>query len=157
MDEPGVTPNPADTSEETEQMERDLSAIRRALRRPFESEIAKGGLTPPQKAVMHEVISRDGVSLKDLSKAVSLAHSTVSGIVDRLEKQGLLERRPDAIDGRISRIHATAPVTDFVRDRIPELRRGPLNRALEPASAEERAQIGSALRRLRELLENSQA
>lgn len=141
---------------EAERMERDLSAIRRAMRKPLEAEFAKGGLTVPQKAVMQVVVSRNGVSLKDLSNEVSLAHSTVSGIVDRLEKQGLAERRVDASDGRVSRIHASAPVADFLRDKLPALSTGPLGEALEWASTEERKQIGWALRRLRELLESVQ-
>ena len=61
------------------QMELDLSGIRRALRRPLEAEVAKGGLTMPQTNVMQVVVRHDGISLKDLSHAVSLAHSTVSG------------------------------------------------------------------------------
>jgi DNA-binding MarR family transcriptional regulator len=140
---------------EAEQMERDLSAIRRMMRKPLEDEFSKGALTMPQKVVMHVVLTQAGISLKDLSVAVSLAHSTVSGIVDRLEKQGLLERRVDASDGRVSRIYASAAVTDFVRDKMPELSRGPLGAALERASTDERAKIGWALKRLRELLENA--
>jgi DNA-binding MarR family transcriptional regulator len=41
----------------------------------------------PQSAVIQAVVKHDGISLKDLSREVSLAHSTVSGIVDRLEKR----------------------------------------------------------------------
>jgi DNA-binding MarR family transcriptional regulator len=118
--------------------------------------MTRGGLTVPQTAVMRTVFNREGISLKDLSREMSLAHSTVSGIVDRLEKCGLLERRVDAKDGRVSRIHATGAVKKFVRERVPELRRGPLGRALEKASPAERAKIAWALRRLRALLEDSQ-
>jgi DNA-binding MarR family transcriptional regulator len=135
------------------QMERDLGAIRRALRKPFEEEAARSGLTVPQTAVMQAVFHRPGISLKDLSREVSLAHSTVSGIVDRMEKHGLLERRVDPSDGRVSRIQTTAAVNRFVRERIPELHRGPLGRALEKASPAERGKIAWALRRLRALLE----
>ena len=138
---------------QAEQMEQDLGGIRRALRRPLEAEVARGELTLPQMAVMREVVRREGVNLRDLSRAVNLAHSTVSGIVDRLEKRGLIERRPDQSDGRVSCIFPTAPVREFVRERIPALNRGPLLEALTRASEKERAEIGSALRRLRELLE----
>jgi len=136
------------------QMERDLSGIRRALRQPLEAEVAKGGLTMPQTSVMQVVVRHDGISLKDLSQAVSLAHSTVSGIVDRLEKRGMLSRRPDPKDGRISRVYPTAAVRDFVRDQIPTLARRPLEAALERSKPGERAALGSAVRRLKELLED---
>lgn len=134
-------------------MEQDLSAIRRALRKPLEAEVAKGELTAPQIALMRVVVRQHGISLKDLSREVNLAHSTVSGIVDRLEKRGLVERRADPADGRTSCIFPAGIVTEFVRKQIPRLSRGPLESALERATKAERAAIGEALRRLRELLQ----
>ncbi len=136
-----------------EQLERDLSGIRRALRRPLDAEVAKGDLTGPQMNVMRVVVRSDGISLKDLSQAVSLAHSTVSGIVDRLEKRGMIERQADAAVGRVRRIYPTAVVKEFVRNEIPALKRRPLEEALERVSPAERATIGSAIRLLREILE----
>jgi DNA-binding MarR family transcriptional regulator len=138
---------------QAEQIEQDLSGIRRALRRPLDIEVAKGELTLPQTAVMREVVRREGVNLRDLSRSINLAHSTVSGIVDRLEKRGMIERKPDQNDGRVSCIFPTAAVRQFVHERIPALNRGPLLQALTRASEKERTEIGSALRRLRELLE----
>ena len=134
-------------------MDRDLGVIRRALRRPLEAEVARGELTVPQSAVMQSVVQHSGISLKDLSREVSLAHSTVSGIADRLEKRGMIERRADAVDGRVTRIHPTAVVRKFVREQIPVLSRGPLQAALERAKAEEREGLAAAVARLRELLE----
>ena len=135
-----------------EQMERDLGSIRQTLRKPLEAEVAKGDLTVPQSAVMRAVVRSPGINLKDLSREVSLAHSTVSGIVDRLSKRGMIERRADSTDGRVSCIYPAAIVAEFVRERIPLLSRGPLQSALLRATQEERKAIGSALRRLRELL-----
>jgi len=37
------------------------------------------------------LVDSGGLSLKLLSEKVSLAHSTVSGIVDRLEKRGMVK------------------------------------------------------------------
>jgi DNA-binding MarR family transcriptional regulator len=135
------------------QIERDLSAIRRAMRQPLEEEYAKGNVTVPQKAAMQVVVQAPGVTLKELSLAISLAHSTVSGIVDRLEKRGLIERRQDPTDGRLTRIYPSAAVAEFVSKRIPALRSGPLGTALARAHPEERAKIRWALNRLRELLD----
>jgi DNA-binding MarR family transcriptional regulator len=136
------------------QIEGDLAAIRRAMRRPLEAEYARGNVTVPQKAVMQVVVETPGITLKDLSHAISLAHSTVSGIVDRLEDRGMIERRQDAADGRLTRLYPSAAVAQFVRERIPALRSGPLNEALARASVDDRLRIAKALERLRELLES---
>lgn len=138
-----------------ERMDRDLSAIRRLLRKPLETEVARGDLTVPQSAVMRAVVQHNGISLKDLSREVSLAHSTVSGIVDRLEKRGMIERRADSADGRVTRIHPTAVVTRFVREQIPALSRRPLQAALELTRPDERDALVVGLGRLRQLLEQA--
>jgi MarR family transcriptional regulator, organic hydroperoxide resistance regulator len=138
-----------------EEIERDLRAIRRALRVPLESEIARGDLTAPQLAIMQMVVSHEGTSLKELSRAVGLAHSTTSSIIDRLESKGMLERRADPTDGRITRIHSSAVVKKFVAERLPKLSQSPLEHALNRASRTEQTRIGEAIRRLRELLDET--
>lgn len=143
----------ASIAAQAEEIESSLSAIRRALRRPLEAEVARGQLTVPQTAVMRVVVREPGISLKDLSGAINLAHSTVSGIADRLEKRGFIERRLDDADRRIARIYPTAAVADFVRERIPALRTGPLQAALNRAEPAEREELIRAFRRLRDLLE----
>src|SRR5215831_18013029 len=77
------------------ELEQHLTAIRQQIRRPVEAEFARGGLTGPQRSVMEALFKSDGRSLKELTAQVGLAHSTVSGIVDRLEKRGLIERRSE--------------------------------------------------------------
>jgi DNA-binding MarR family transcriptional regulator len=148
-------PQCLDLATQARRLERDLSGIRRALRKPLEAEVARGELTVPQAAVMQTVVAHPGISLKDLSREVSLAHSTVSGITDRLEKRGMIERRPDPVDGRVSCIYPTLVVTEWVRDRLPALTSGPLESALARVTPEERDAIERALRHLRELLEQA--
>jgi len=137
-----------------EQIERDLNGIRRAMRKPLEALEAAANMTLPQRTVMQVVVRERGISLKDLSRQVNLAHSTVSGIVDRLEKRGIVQRRPDPGDGRMARIYPTSAVDAFVRERMPALARGPLDTALRRATVREREEISRALKRLRVLLED---
>ena len=138
-----------------EELEQDLGGIRRALRKPLDAAVAQGGLTSPQISVMRVVVRHHGVSLKDLSRAVSLAHSTVSGIVDRLEKRGMVMRRQDPRDGRVSGVYPTPAVVDFVQKEIPTLNRRPLVAAMERATERERKEIARAVRRLRELVDDA--
>ena len=136
-----------------EEIDLHLKAVRRILRRPVEAEFARGDLTGPQRSVMHVLVQSDGVSLKDLSRQVGLAHSTVSGIVDRLEKQGLVERKTDTGDGRISRIAASKAVREFLRDTLPGLTIHPLIEALRRAKPADRDKILDGLRTLRRIVE----
>lgn len=135
-----------------ERMERDLNAIRHAMRTSLRSEVAKGELTRPQTTVMRIVVRNPGCSLREISREVSLSHSTVSGIVDRLEKRGLVERDPDQQDKRFVRIRATMQVRRWMDEKLPALRVGPLQAALERADPEERDSLAEAITRLRTLL-----
>jgi DNA-binding MarR family transcriptional regulator len=136
-------------------LERDLRAIRQSLRRPFEAAIAQGALTGPQMSAMSVLVGAEGLSLKELSKELGLAHSTVSGIVDRLEKRGMVERRADDRDLRATKIRVTRQVRDWVRDTMPALGTQPLDHALRAASPAERRTILDGVRALREALERS--
>jgi DNA-binding MarR family transcriptional regulator len=93
-----------------------------------------------------------GNGLEGLSERVSLAHSTVSGIIDRLEKRGFAERRVLETDRRVTRITASAPVLEFLQKKAPELTLHPLLRALSRASEAERRAVRRGLNTLEKLL-----
>ena len=138
------------------EVERDLAFIRQELRRPVNEEFAKGGLTGPQRNVMHALFHSDGQSLKQLTAQVGLAHSTVSGIVDRLEERGLVERRTDPADRRHTRIAVSQVVCDFMQRKYPTIAADPLLKAFRRATAEQRESIVSGIRTLRLLFEDAQ-
>jgi DNA-binding MarR family transcriptional regulator len=140
-----------------QEMDQHLNVIRQSLREPLETEFARGNLTGPQRVVMHALVLSQGLSLKQLSAQVSLAHSTVSGIVDRLQARGMVIRRRDESDGRASVIAPSSEVRDFLANRMPELAITPLAEALRAASDTERVTILRGLRKLRALIERSRA
>jgi MarR family transcriptional regulator, organic hydroperoxide resistance regulator len=131
-----------------------VRALYRILRRPFDPDIAGSGLTAPQMNALEELTREDGLSLQELSRRMSLSHSTVSGIIDRLERRELVGREPDPDDRRYSRIRLSEEVREYVRRMSPSRRLGPIPKALELASAEERARIVGGVVTLRRLLED---
>jgi DNA-binding MarR family transcriptional regulator len=142
----------AEVRAEAKRMEAQLQAIRRKLRQRLEAEFARGELTAPQRMVMAELVRGEGTSLKELSARVSLAHSTVSGIVDRLEKQGMVERAPHATDGRVTVIRASGAVREFLQKKMPALTLTPLVKALERADEQELRAVRKGLNTLERLL-----
>jgi DNA-binding MarR family transcriptional regulator len=135
------------------EIDRDLRVIRQIQRQPTDAAIASGGLTGPQQSAMSILVRSAGMSLKELSKELWLAHSTVSGIVDRLEKQGLVKRQSDEADLRFSKVVVTGEVRDFLRDTWPSLEMHPLAEALRSATPAERQQILDGVGALRRILE----
>jgi DNA-binding MarR family transcriptional regulator len=136
-----------------QEIEGHMRAIRQILRRPVEAEFARGNLTGPQRSVMQALFQAGGLSLKELSRSVGLAHSTVSGIVDRLQKRGMAERRTNPADGRASTIVVTGMVRDYMRDMYPAIALHPVTAALRRAKPAERTAIVEGLRTLRRVVE----
>lgn len=58
------------------------------------------GLTGPQLIVLQEVSQSEEILASELSRAISLSQATVTGILDRLEKRGLIFRRRSNRDRR---------------------------------------------------------
>lgn len=77
--------------------------IHRNMRKSFENQ----GLTLPQGMVVHTLIEFGEMKITELSKKLNLSNSTVSGIVDRLEKQELVVRTRSEVDRRIIFVKVT--------------------------------------------------
>lgn len=96
----------------TEDYER-LLELRTDLRRFLrwsETQARSAGLTPQQHQLLLAVRGHEGggaPSITDVAEELMLRHHSVVGLVDRAEAQGLIERRPDARDGRVVRLKLT--------------------------------------------------
>ena len=66
--------------------------IRKTLRYKFEKIAKQYGFTEPQLAVIFHLDHMPSITLNELSEYMMLTKSTVSGIVDRLTKQGVVTR-----------------------------------------------------------------
>jgi MarR family transcriptional regulator, organic hydroperoxide resistance regulator len=101
--------NPAMTSDQP-----DLDAVVEAIvylytesRRITKDLAARHGLTGPQLAVLKMLEPVGKLSLSELSWRIRARNSTVTGIIDRMEREGLVERRRSEEDRRVVHIVLT--------------------------------------------------
>lgn len=66
------------------------------------------GITAPRLSALSVVVFVGPVTLGKLAAAEQVKPPTMTRIVTGLEKDGLVVRRDDATDGRLTQIHATA-------------------------------------------------
>lgn len=64
-------------------------------------------LTPPQFCLLAFLWQRDGMTQAELAEKGQIDRSTIGGLVDRLEKCALVERRPHPQDRRAHMVHLT--------------------------------------------------
>jgi DNA-binding MarR family transcriptional regulator len=143
--------DPALLAEATE-IVRLLREVRRYIEQPQDTAMRESGLTMPQVSTLTVLFDRGPLPLKDLSRELGLSHSTVSGIVDRLERRGLARRTVDPADRRVSLISVTDSVDAYARRGYTRSQAGRLLSALESANADQRRSIKTALTLLHSLL-----
>ncbi|MET7897875.1 MarR family winged helix-turn-helix transcriptional regulator [Streptomyces mirabilis] len=86
------------------------------LAREFEYEGDWGGFPPREYGVLYALAgAKDGLRITDLIDDALLTQAGVSRLVARLEKRGLVERRPDPDDARACRIVLTAEGREMQR------------------------------------------
>jgi DNA-binding MarR family transcriptional regulator len=79
-----------------------------AVRMALDREFARLGLTSPQFLVLNLLDAYPGASGADLARVAMLTPQTVNLIVRKLEREGLVEKSPHELHGRILQLNVTA-------------------------------------------------
>lgn len=111
----------------------------------YEDAAGEHALTGAQARLL-SLLSLEPLPMRKLAQKLKCEPSNVTGIMDRLEARGLVERRPDPSDRRVKLAAATQEGRRVAR----ELREG-LRFAREPLAAlseEERLALRNLLRRM---------
>jgi DNA-binding MarR family transcriptional regulator len=110
------------------------------------------GVTGPQRLALRVVGLYPGLSAGALAAVLHVHPSTLTGVLRRLEAQGLLKRRGDPLDRRRAMLHLTPHGA-----RVNAMRRGTVEsavaRVVEEASAGDLRSTSWVLDRIAELLE----
>jgi DNA-binding MarR family transcriptional regulator len=79
----------------------------RAMTRAYAPLLEPLGLTYPQYLVLLVLWQRDGLQVNQLGDRLALDSGTLTPLLKRLERQGLIERRRGNDDERVVRVHLT--------------------------------------------------
>jgi len=80
---------------------------RRSLRDPIAAACAEHDLSAPQVHTLLALGAEGALTMGDLARRVAVTEKTVTGLVDRLERDGLVARRRDEGDRRIIHVDLT--------------------------------------------------
>jgi DNA-binding MarR family transcriptional regulator len=105
-------------------------------------------LSPSQFNVLNLLrLNLAGLSQTELSRQLIMHRSNVTGLVDRLEKRGLVERKNAAADRRAYSVVLTDAGTALLRDILPAYFRG-ANEVWAHVSAKRAAELVADLRQV---------
>ncbi|WP_438444770.1 MarR family winged helix-turn-helix transcriptional regulator [Gorillibacterium sp. sgz5001074] len=103
-------------------------------------------------SVLHTLSRKSPMRLTELTANEQVTQSAITQLVTRLERDGLVERRPDPTDGRVVQVHLTERGLEVVHSRRMDRIAG-LSRFMEGLSQEEKMAIAAALPAMKHLVE----
>ncbi len=109
-------------------------------------EFEQVGITSPQIMVLRCILY-EPKTIGQISNAVHLSYSTVSGIIDRLEREGFVQRTRDLDDRRVVWINKTEKFEE-IKKQVPFFQEEYYAQMFQDLSEEEVNNIVSSLRLL---------
>jgi MarR family transcriptional regulator, organic hydroperoxide resistance regulator len=111
----------------------------------------KTGLTGPQLWAIKTIAQEAPIMVSEIARRMYLHPATVVGILNRLEKQGLVIRIRSTRDRRVVRVELTGKGRALVK-KAPEVAQGLLVSGLEKLPSKKLKNIAQALDEMAELL-----
>lgn len=85
-----------------------LKQVMDAIKNQMHQGFKDMNITGTQGMLIGVLLHNENVKISDLSKKMGLSNSTVSGIVDRMEKHGIIERKRSKEDRRVVYVEVTS-------------------------------------------------
>jgi DNA-binding MarR family transcriptional regulator len=122
-----------------------------AFRAFADATLAEAGLTdtirPGMGAVYYALLEADGCPVKHLVETLGIPNGTLTGLLDGMEKGGLIQRLPDPNDGRAWQVYLT-PQGKSLRQRMQQRHERVLEILQDGLSPEEALQLRRLLSRV---------
>jgi DNA-binding MarR family transcriptional regulator len=132
-----------------------MAALRRIIRAidlHSRALVQRFGLTGPQLVVLKELVETSPQPVSTLAAAVNLSQATVTGILDRLDRKGMIKRERDKVDKRKVMVSPTSAAEQALAGAPPLLQEH-FTKAFAGLSDWEQTQILSSLQRIVALME----
>lgn len=97
-----------------------LTRTLNSIKKRVEEDIRCLGLNPTEFAVLELIYSKGEQPIQKIGEKVLIASSSITYVVDKLEKKNLLKRKPCPKDRRITYAVITKAGTDLMNDVFPK-------------------------------------
>jgi len=117
----GESPSEKSRGPDPEDLEETFNTFRRvmgSMHRRFRSNMTDHGVTPSQFLVMKMLGSRGRMGTKEIAELLDVTPGNVTGIIDRLERDGLVYRNRGSQDRRTIHIRLTEAGSEKMEELI---------------------------------------
>lgn len=106
--------------QQVSQIEKSLRHVSYIVKQKGREILNEFPITPPQFVALQWLQEEGDMTIGELSQRMYLACSTTTDLIDRMEKNELVERVKDKKDRRVVRIHLLEKGTVIIKDVINE-------------------------------------
>ena len=117
----------------------------------WEGKLKGTRVSPAQVMALAQLIASGPLSQSELVDRLSIAPATGVRLVDRMERDGWVARKPDSKDGRIKLVAPTKRAMDFW-EKISKAGRAVMDQAYQGVTPEELETVKRVLERVRKNL-----
>jgi MarR family transcriptional regulator, transcriptional regulator for hemolysin len=103
-----ASPLPAIVTPHDQLLARRLAVAGRLLRTAADAELARHGIAAAGVGVLLRLVDQDGLTQAQLARLQSVEAPTMCRLIDRLARDGMVERQADPQDRRATRVYLTA-------------------------------------------------
>lgn len=129
-----------------------MKKVMAKIKQEIGSHFKEMNLTGPQGMLMGTLAHHGEMKVSELSEKLGLSNSTVSGILDRLENQGLVERTRSKEDRRVVYIKVTHEFRKHSEKHFEEINKV-VEKMMDKATPEELDTILEGMETLRNVME----
>lgn len=97
-----------------------VNRVARTMAHQLADELRPAGVGIGQWAILMFLWARDGMSQAELSRVVAIEPPTMVRNIERMVRDGLVRRVPDARDRRVTRIHLTSRGRSLRDELVPK-------------------------------------
>ncbi|MCR3955006.1 MAG: MarR family transcriptional regulator [Gudongella sp.] len=134
-------------SEHVDSIEEYLRKVDYIIRKKGRVILSDFNITVPQFTALQILINNGDMTISELSQKMDLACSTITDLIDRMEKTNLVRRRKDEQDKRVVRVEVLQEGHDILA-RVLEKRIEFLSEKLKGVTEEDKRTLRTALENL---------
>jgi len=109
-------------------------------------------LAPAQLGALEKLWHQDGLTITELGDKLNLKTSTVTALADRMERDGLLQRKRNDEDRRVVRIYLTEK-SRSLKGKIPDFEQYIMDQLLKGITSQEIKTLNTLLQKFQDTLE----
>ena len=128
-----------------------MTRVSKGFMKYHNSRLLKGRITIQQLFVLDHLAQSGEIKMKELAVFIGVTTATMTGVINRLVRDGYVARVYDPLDRRVIRVKLTSKASNLIK-QFNEERRKAVTNVFSQITAQERSQYLNILNKISEIV-----